>query len=195
MTFVFIFFIESHLNKEPRSGSFFYAFREVYLIMIKQYIQNARFQKVLQIISMIIRIGIGAFLIFSAYAKYDSSVYYMKFLMRLGIPLEYAKETVLPLIIFEFLFGLLLIVGYKTRIMLRLTSLLFLVFTAVVTYSLIINVDVSCGCFGKYFKSEINTMSIARNLIIAIVTFLISIYRQYPLTVDSLLAKRALKKV
>jgi uncharacterized membrane protein YphA (DoxX/SURF4 family) len=157
--------------------------------------ENVNLQKVVTIISAVIRICVGGFLVFSAYAKYDSSVYYLKFLVRLGIPGVLADKTVLPLIIFELLFGILLIVGYRTRIMLRLTSLLFLVFTAVVTYSLIINIDVSCGCFGKYFKSEINTMSIARNLIIAIGTFLISFYRQYPFTIDSLLAKRQLKNI
>jgi uncharacterized membrane protein YphA (DoxX/SURF4 family) len=160
--------------------------------MFKQYAENARYQKALQIISAIIRICVGGFLVFSAYAKYDSSEFYLKFLVRLGIPRVVADTTVLPLIIFELLFGILLIVGYRTRIMLRLTSLLFLVFTAVVTYSLIIKIDVSCGCFGNYFKSEINYMSIARNFMTSICTFLISFYRQYPFCIDSLLAKRAL---
>jgi uncharacterized membrane protein YphA (DoxX/SURF4 family) len=164
-------------------------------IMLKQYMENVNLQKLVMIISAVIRIFVGGFLVFSSYAKYVSSVYYLKFIMRLGIPYEIADKTVIPLIIFEMLFGLLLIVGYRTTIMLRLTALLFLVFTAIVTYSMVIGIDVSCGCFGPYFRSEINYLSIARNLIIAIGTFLISFSKQYPFTIDSLLAKRLLKNI
>jgi putative oxidoreductase len=163
--------------------------------MFKQYMENVNLQKIIVITSAVIRIVVGGFLVFSAYAKYVSAAYYLKFLTRLGIPYEIADKTVIPLIVFELVFGLLLIAGYRTKIMLRLTSLLFLVFTAVVTYSLIAGIDVSCGCFGPYFKSEINYLSIARNLIITISTFLISFSKRYPFTIDSLLEKRRLKKL
>ncbi|MGD0339502.1 MAG: MauE/DoxX family redox-associated membrane protein [Bacteroidota bacterium] len=163
--------------------------------MFKKYFENVRFQKALIAVSAIIRIFIGAFLMFSAYAKYISSEFYLKFIMRLGILPAIALKSVIPLIIFEFLFGILLIVGYKTKIMLRAASILFLIFTSVVTYSMILGIDVSCGCFGPYFQSEISYFSIGRNFIVAIITFLISLYKYYPFTLDSYLSKRLFDQI
>jgi len=87
--------------------------------------------------------------------------------------IQIAIASLLPLI--EMLTGILLLLKIKKKEAMLAAVILFSAFTLFAVYGFIFGIEEDCGCFGNVVESSFGWGMIVRNLIFALIAFLILI--------------------
>ena len=91
----------------------------------------------------------------------------------------------------ELIFGLMLIVGYKTRFASVMMIVMLVVFIIAIGINMARGEEEACGCFGvEEGGTELGWKTIIRDIIFLVMSFHILLGKRFPFSVDSLLAKR-----
>lgn len=106
--------------------------------------------KILRLAALLLRIALGAVFVYAAWLKLRDSWYL--FAMSIDsyhvLPLWAVELVARTLPWAELLIGLLLIVGRWLRVSAAATSLLLLVFFALMVRAYATGMEIACGCFG-----------------------------------------------
>jgi peroxiredoxin len=139
--------------------------------LLKKYIVPS-----LKIILIIVFLGSGILKILSFEEfLYTISSYYI---IPQSITIYFASLIILT----ELLIGLFLLFDIVSNITLMLSLFVICSFTLFILYSIIYNKDYSCNCFGNLLSGKINYLTLIRNIIIAIIIFLVY---KHPVTLFS----------
>lgn len=114
----------------------------------------------MKIIVHIARLLVGALFIFSGFVKlvdpigsqYKFQEYFSESVLNMEFLIPYALPFAIVLIVAEILLGVMILIGYKSKITVWSLFLLTLVFLFLTWYSAYYNKVTDCGCFGDAIK-------------------------------------------
>ena len=106
------------------------------------------------------RIIVGALFIFSGFvklvdpigSKYKFQEYFSEDVLNLEFLIPYALPFAIILIVAEILLGVMILIGYKSKLTVWSLFLLTLIFLFLTWYSAYYNKVTDCGCFGDAIK-------------------------------------------
>jgi uncharacterized membrane protein YphA (DoxX/SURF4 family)/peroxiredoxin len=115
---------------------------------------------ILKIIIQISRILVGALFIFSGFVKlvdpigsqYKFQEYFSEPVLDLEFLIPYALLFAIVLIVAEILLGVMILIGYKSKLTVWCLLIISLVFLFLTWYSAYYNKVTDCGCFGDAIK-------------------------------------------
>src|SRR5699024_7874696 len=120
------------------------------------------------------QIIISGTLLIAAAGKIAAPVHFLEFTNALtGFEGAWLTSILFITVIAEVSIASSIWIWYKSFLPLWISSLLFLIFTIVVLFALLIDVTDSCGCFGNWLEVEsLNMKAVGRNLMFAVMAAL-----------------------
>jgi uncharacterized membrane protein YphA (DoxX/SURF4 family) len=144
----------------------------------------------MKIVVQLSRILVGALFIFSGFVKlvdpigsqYKFQEYFSESVLNIEFLIPYALPFAILLIVAEILLGVMILIGYKSKLTVWSLFLLTLIFLFLTWYSAYYNKVTDCGCFGDAIKlSTWETFYKNVILIVLIVLLLIKVAHIKPL--------------
>ena len=144
----------------------------------------------MKIVVQLSRILVGALFIFSGFVKlvdpigsqYKFQEYFSESVLNMEFLIPYALPFAILLIVAEILLGVMILIGYKSKLTVWSLFLLTLIFLFLTWYSAYYNKVTDCGCFGDAIKlSTWETFYKNVILIVLIVLLLIKVAHIKPL--------------
>ena len=114
----------------------------------------------MKIVVQLSRILVGALFIFSGFVKlvdpigsqYKFQEYFSESVLNMEFLIPYALPFAILLIVAEILLGVMILIGYKSKLTVWSLFLLTLIFLFLTWYSAYFNKVTDCGCFGDAIK-------------------------------------------
>lgn len=114
----------------------------------------------MKIVVQLSRILVGALFIFSGFVKlvdpigsqYKFQEYFSESVLNMEFLIPYALPFAILLIVAEILLGVMILIGYKSKLTVWCLFLLTLIFLFLTWYSAYYNKVTDCGCFGDAIK-------------------------------------------
>ena len=114
----------------------------------------------MKIVVQLSRILVGALFIFSGFVKlvdpigsqYKFQEYFSESVLNMEFLIPYALPFAILLIVAEILLGVMILIGYKSKLTVWSLFLLTLIFLFLTWYSAYYNKVTDCGCFGDAIK-------------------------------------------
>jgi uncharacterized membrane protein YphA (DoxX/SURF4 family)/peroxiredoxin len=114
----------------------------------------------MKIVVQLLRILVGALFIFSGFVKlvdpigsqYKFQEYFSESVLNMEFLIPYALPFAILLIVAEILLGVMILIGYKSKLTVWSLFLLTLIFLFLTWYSAYYNKVTDCGCFGDAIK-------------------------------------------
>ena len=115
---------------------------------------------IIKLITQLARIIVGALFIFSGFVKlidpigsqYKFQEYFSESVLNMEFLIPYALPFAILLIVAEILLGVMILIGYKSKLTVWSLFLLTLIFLFLTWYSAYYNKVTNCGCFGDAIK-------------------------------------------
>jgi putative oxidoreductase len=127
------------------------------------------FPRVLRLVRVIARIGLGALFVFAGAAKaYDPGEFATEIQKYNLLPWIPSVLVALYLPWLEILAGLLLALKIFEKGALLVLTVLLVIFTLALGSAMVRGLDIDCGCFGKAFTSTGTTIPLVRNFVLLI---------------------------
>ncbi|OBZ16323.1 hypothetical protein A8L34_26970 [Bacillus sp. FJAT-27264] len=131
--------------------------------------------------ALIMQITLGLILLLSAILKLLSLGSLLNIINLLKVtPTKLNKVIAVLLVGAELATGSLILVGYMARMAALVGSLLFIGFIGLHLYALLRNIDMTCGCHGKWMSTRLGKAGIVQNIIYIIYAFPIMIWSTQP---------------
>ena len=135
----------------------------------------------MKILVQLSRILVGALFIFSGFVKlvdpigsqYKFQEYFSESVLNMEFLIPYALPFAILLIVAEILLGVMILIGYKSKLTVWSLFLLTLIFLFLTWYSAYYNKVTDCGCFGDAIKLTTWETFYKNVILIALITVLL----------------------
>lgn len=135
---------------------------------------------ILKVLTQIVRIFVGAMFVFSGFVKlvdpigsqYKFEEYFSEGVLNLEFLIPLALPFSILLIILEITFGVMLLIGHRSKFTIRSLFFLTLIFLFLTWYSAYYNKVTDCGCFGDAITLTAWETFYKNIILIALILFL-----------------------
>lgn len=131
----------------------------------------------LKIIIGILRIIFGLLFIFSGIVKLVDLNLFQESVIKFNLINEnLIKPVIYGLPFIEIILGLAVVVNFRTSFIMQIIVFMLALFTAVVVAKIFEGAQINCSCFGEFSSSNIDSITVIRNIVLMIWAILLIFY-------------------